>query len=88
MGCFGNDNHVRSCLKQRPAIQVVSAVKSLYQAPSLPLVPFGPIIENDSPSAFLTKIPHQQLALHEVTDVPLMMSMTEDDGTVPAACEY
>ncbi|KAK9720295.1 Carboxylesterase family [Popillia japonica] len=89
VGCFDEAaEEVRRCLKQRPAKQILDAVKVLYAAPLLPLVPFGPIIEKDSPTAFMAKTPYQQLISNEVTDLPFMMSMTSDEGTTPAALTY
>ncbi|KAK9720297.1 Carboxylesterase family [Popillia japonica] len=89
LGCIGDiPEDLYKCLKQRNAVQITKAVNILYELPFLPLAPFGPALEDDKSSGFLTKSPKSQLEEMDVVDAPLLMSMMTEEGTTPGVVMY
>lgn len=88
VGCEITDTELLvECLRERPAHQIQHAVKRTYTDWLLPLTPFGPTVEPDMPSSFLTMHPHAHLASHNIlTDVPFLLTMTTDEGLFPSLC--
>lgn len=74
------------CMKQRSALQMVETIKKLYRAPLIPLTPFAPSTEVFLPMAFMNAVPYLQLASNSTYDAPLLISMTTEEGTLPATC--
>nr|AVM18971.1 odorant degrading protein 1 [Holotrichia parallela] len=89
VGCSDQSlKNLYECMKQRSGQQITQAVLSFSEAFCIPLVPFGPIVEKNSPTAFLKKHPYEQLVDKEMIDVPLLISMTTKEGTIPGALTY
>ncbi|GJQ87338.1 Est-6 [Trypoxylus dichotomus] len=54
----------------------------------VPLVPFGPTTETYMPTAFLNAMPYLHLGSKQVHDIPFLISVTTEEGTLPAAMYY
>lgn len=53
----------------------------------LPILPWGPVIENEKvPGAFL--VDETRKLLGRETDIPWIMGMNSDDGAMIAICTY
>lgn len=75
------------CLRERPAMQIQDAVKVTYKDWLVPLSPFGPTIEPNTPS-FLTTHPYASLiSAGVVTDAPLTFVTTTGEGLLPSICK-
>ncbi|KAF5304028.1 hypothetical protein FQA39_LY01813 [Lamprigera yunnana] len=72
---------LKECLKSKSAESLYDKMKSMYGLPSgFPIVPFGPVIEKTSKTAFLTKHPYLLLKKGKVHDIPWITSGTTDEG--------
>lgn len=86
VGCADENIKVTyRCMKQRTGLQIAQAVQKLYKDPLLPLTPFAPTTETFIPYAFLNAAPYIHLGAKQVYDVPLLVSVTTEEGTLPAA---
>ncbi|KAF2904193.1 hypothetical protein ILUMI_01985 [Ignelater luminosus] len=70
------------CLKQKPAAKII---ENSYYAPNIgrfPLAPFSPVVEKESPGAFITDDPYKLLRSGNITDVPWLSGATTEEGTL------
>ncbi|GJQ87336.1 Est-6 [Trypoxylus dichotomus] len=81
VGCPTSD---MACLKQRSAVQLVG---TLSDGGAL-TIDFGPTIEPNSSSSFLTEMPYPLLKSNKVLDVPLLLSVVTGEGTLPCGLLY
>uniref|UniRef100_A0A1Y1LC82 Carboxylesterase type B domain-containing protein n=2 Tax=Photinus pyralis TaxID=7054 RepID=A0A1Y1LC82_PHOPY len=70
------------CLKDIPADKLVDQTKWFFHVARFPFAPFGPVVEVESESSFLTKHPYMQLEEGEVNDVPWLTWVTKDEGNL------
>lgn len=88
VGCpDGSSEELKSCLKERPAYSLIEQVKHFYGFKNLPFSPFAPVVEKESPGAFLDKEPYRLLKEGKVHDVPWITSFTTSEGLLPTGCE-
>ncbi|KAF5304027.1 hypothetical protein FQA39_LY01812 [Lamprigera yunnana] len=72
---------LKECLKSKSAVSLYDKMESMYALPSgFPIVPFGPVIEKKSKTAFITKHPYLLLKKGKVHDIPWITSATTDEG--------
>ncbi|KAH8316736.1 hypothetical protein KR074_001571 [Drosophila pseudoananassae] len=77
---------LKSCLKSKPAGEIVSAVKSFLIFSYVPFTPFGPVVEPaDAPGAFLTQQPSEVIRSGKFAQIPWVASYTTEDGGYNAA---
>ncbi|KAK9737842.1 Carboxylesterase family [Popillia japonica] len=77
------------CLRERPAMQIQDAVKVTYKDWLVPLSPFGPTIEPNTPTSFLTTHPYASLiSAGVVTNAPLTFVTTTGEGLLPSIFYY
>jgi carboxylesterase type B len=85
LGCStGNTKTMVECLRHRPAQQIVKQCWNYQKWMYNPFSPFAPTIEQAGPNPFLSKHPLDLLLEGNVEDVPLITSVTTEDGLVPA----
>ncbi|GJQ87337.1 Est-6 [Trypoxylus dichotomus] len=65
------------CLKERPAVQILSALPGGGGT----TINFAPTIEPESPTSFLSEMPRSILPTERLSDVPLLLSVVTEDGT-------
>lgn len=77
-----------NCLKAIPAYEIINAtIKSLYAYPPCSAVPFGPVLEKNSKSSFLTEHPYKLLRKGKVLDVPWFGDSGSHDGYIISLCK-
>ncbi|XP_065200318.1 esterase FE4-like [Planococcus citri] len=87
VGCPINNNtrDMVKCLQRRPARAIVEQTKNFMTWRYTPFTPFGPVVEPESPNAFLSAHPLELLVNGKVKDLPWMTSVTEKEGLYPGA---
>ncbi|XP_017021111.1 esterase P-like [Drosophila kikkawai] len=77
---------LKSCLKSKPASEIVSAVSSFLVFSYVPFSTFGPVVEPaDAPGAFLTQHPREVIKSGKFAQVPWVVTYTSEDGGYNAA---
>ncbi|XP_068897838.1 venom carboxylesterase-6-like isoform X2 [Tenebrio molitor] len=85
LGCFSNiTEHMINCLRQRPARQIVAAVKELQPWMYNPFVVFGPVVDSWSSNPVLPDHPLNLIKKGQVSDLPWIVSVTDFEGLYPA----
>ncbi|KAH8255233.1 hypothetical protein KR038_006553 [Drosophila bunnanda] len=85
-GLTEDSAELKSCLKSKPANEIVSAVSNFLLFPYVPFTTFGPVVEPaDSPDAFLTQHPRALIRSGKIAQVPWVVSHTSEDGGFNAA---
>lgn len=77
------------CLKEKPAEDIVRTVRLFLKFLYNPFSPFGVVVEsvvNDG--TFLSETPEALLEKGEINKLPMIISVTEEDGLYPAAQFY
>ncbi|XP_044250810.1 esterase P-like [Drosophila takahashii] len=88
VGCGQAENsaELKSCLKSKPAVEIVAAVPSFFVLPYVPFSLFGPVVEPaDTPEAFFTQQPRDLIKSGKVAQVPWLVTHTAEDGVYNAA---
>ncbi|KAJ8664613.1 hypothetical protein QAD02_006275 [Eretmocerus hayati] len=86
MGCpSGNTKDMIKCLRYRPAVPMIQAVKEFLPWLYNPFSPFGPVIEKSGMKPFISRSPIEMLESKDVMDVPWITSVTSHEGLYPAA---
>ncbi|KAH8239924.1 hypothetical protein KR032_009400 [Drosophila birchii] len=88
VGCgLTNDSAaLKSCLKSKPANDIVSAVSNFLVFSYVPFTTFGPVVEPlDAPEAFLTQHPREVIKSGKFAQLPWVVSYTTEDGGYNAA---
>ncbi|XP_014244331.1 venom carboxylesterase-6-like [Cimex lectularius] len=86
MGCPVYDTEkMVDCLRNRPGKQIVQLTKLFMPWLYNPFTPFGPVIEHNRNNAFIDKLPSYLIRNKMVNDVPILFSLTEDEGLYPGA---
>ncbi|KAF5304020.1 hypothetical protein FQA39_LY01805 [Lamprigera yunnana] len=81
VGCpTTSTKELKMCLKSKPATSLYETITTIYSLGSFPIAPFGPVVEKNSGTAFLTKNPHTLLKEGAVQDLPWISSITKDEG--------
>ncbi|GJQ64905.1 Est-6 [Trypoxylus dichotomus] len=70
------------CLKEIPAEELLTLAGQTGSTS----ISFGPTLEPESPTSFLSELPRSQVDADQVLDVPLLLSVVTEDGTV--VCEW
>lgn len=84
LGCPTIDsNLLLDCLKSRPASQIVGLSRHFLKWLYNPFTPFGPTVEPDNKSAFLSEQPISILRQRKAADVPILASFAADEGIYP-----
>ncbi|KAF2904196.1 hypothetical protein ILUMI_01988 [Ignelater luminosus] len=68
------------CLKLKPVKQII---KNAIYSPIIngfPISPFSPVVEKESPSAFILDDPYKLLKSGNITDVPWLSGATTEEG--------
>lgn len=76
-----------NCLLEVSAEDITAAFYDFFKWDFDPMVPFPPVVEQDSPGAFLTWHPrskHDEKSL----SIPLMTGLTFDEGVIKSARMY
>ncbi|KAH8270425.1 hypothetical protein KR018_009950, partial [Drosophila ironensis] len=77
---------LKTCLKSKPAGEVVSAVSNFLIFSYVPFAPFSPVVEPEAvPGAFLTKSPELVIKSGKFGQVPWAVSYVTEDGGYNAA---
>jgi bile salt-stimulated lipase len=74
------------CLKQRPAVHLLSRVPLFFGYAFLPVAPFAPVLEK-GPKPFLNKNPYFLLAKGKTQNLPWLVSTVSHEGFFPASCK-
>ncbi|BES89328.1 esterase [Nesidiocoris tenuis] len=83
VGCPTNDSKLAvECMRSRHAEDLIFAVGQLKKWRSLPLTIFAPVIEQPGPNAFIDRPPHDLVVSQSGSDVPLLLSVADDEGYV------
>ncbi|KAF2904195.1 hypothetical protein ILUMI_01987 [Ignelater luminosus] len=81
LGCdTSSTRELIKCLKQKPTIEII---KNAIYSPiinSFPITPFSPVVEKESPGAFITDDPYKLLRSGNITDVPWLSGATTEEG--------
>ncbi|KAH8270431.1 hypothetical protein KR018_009957, partial [Drosophila ironensis] len=88
LGCGQLEDSValKTCLKSKPASEIVSAVSSFLVFSYVPFSTFGPVVEPpDAPEAFLTQHPIDVISSAKLSHVPWAVTYTTEDGGYNAA---
>lgn len=89
LGCgTTNIEEMVSCLKTRPARQIVASVKEYQPWLYTPFSPFGLVVDSWAKDPVLPKHPYLIIKNKEVYDVPWIVSYTDSEGLYPAADFY
>ncbi|KAH8239925.1 hypothetical protein KR032_009399 [Drosophila birchii] len=72
---------LKSCLKSKPAGEIVTAVRNFLIFSYVPFTPFGPVVEPfDAPQAFLTQDPEDVIKSGKFGQVPWAVTYVTEDG--------
>ncbi|KAJ9595640.1 hypothetical protein L9F63_013170, partial [Diploptera punctata] len=86
LGCNSySSRDMIDCLRQRPAAMIVQQVPMFQGWRDQPFSPFGPTIEVAGVNPFLSEQPINALLNGNIQDVPLLLSVTTEEGLYPAA---
>lgn len=86
LGCPQNSNkHMVDCLKRRPGLQIVSAVKHFQPWLYNPFSPFGVVIDKWSREPFLPEHPIILFKKNKLQNLPVIFSNVQSEGLYPAA---
>ncbi|EFA11999.1 esterase 6 precursor [Tribolium castaneum] len=89
VGCStGKIDEMVTCLKTRPARQIVGAVKEYQPWLYTPFSPFGLVVDSWAADPVLPTHPYQIIKNKQVYDVPWIASYTNSEGLYPAADFY
>ncbi|XP_030385289.1 esterase-5B-like [Scaptodrosophila lebanonensis] len=81
-----NSMELKSCLKSKPAAQIVSAVRNFLVFGYVPFTTFGPVVEPiNAPDAFLTQPPREIIKSGNFSQIPWLVSYSREDGGYNAA---
>lgn len=89
LGCSTNTSRILiKCLRTIPVYDIISAtVESLYAYTPFNIVPFGPVVEDNSSSSFLPDHPYNLLRKGKVLDVPWVTFISSYDGYANSLCK-
>ncbi|KAH8297857.1 hypothetical protein KR054_011859 [Drosophila jambulina] len=77
---------LKSCLKSKPAGEIVSALQNFLIFSYVPFAPFGPVVEpSEAPQAFLTQHPVDVIKSGKFGQVPWAVTYVTEDGGYNAA---
>ncbi|KAF2904191.1 hypothetical protein ILUMI_01983 [Ignelater luminosus] len=83
VGCDNSSTReLVKCLKQKPVTQII---QNSYFSPTIagfPLAPFAPVIEKESPDAFITDDPYILLKSGNIADIPWLSGGTTEEGVM------
>ncbi|XP_011306600.1 venom carboxylesterase-6 [Fopius arisanus] len=83
-GCPTNSTkEMVECLKSRPARSIVQLVAQFQPWWFNPFTPFGPVVEENSPSAFISRSPIEIITSGDAADLPWITSVTSEEGLYP-----
>ncbi|XP_014282700.1 venom carboxylesterase-6 [Halyomorpha halys] len=86
LGCpTGDSKSMVDCLRNRPASSIVGFSKIFIPWLYNPFAPFGPVVEQNGPTAFISDSPLNIIKKGKVNNVPWLVSFTSDQGLYPAA---
>lgn len=86
LGCnIQTSREIVDCLRHRPASMIVQQVPTFQGWRAQPFSPFGPTVEAAGVNPFLTEQPINALLNGKVQDLPLLLSVTTEEGLYPAA---
>ncbi|XP_052119535.1 venom carboxylesterase-6-like isoform X5 [Frankliniella occidentalis] len=86
VGCTGADTAALVSCLQASSATVLVALQSQFQGwRQHPAVPFGPVVDSQRKTPFLPLHPADLLDKQTSADVPLLLSVANDDGLFPAA---
>ncbi|KAL1140507.1 hypothetical protein AAG570_000437 [Ranatra chinensis] len=86
LGCpVDNSTILVECLRNRPAKQILEATRMFMPWLYNPFSPFGPVVEKAGKRPFIDRSPIEIIKTGVISDVPLLMSFTLDEGLYPAA---
>ncbi|XP_015112049.1 venom carboxylesterase-6-like [Diachasma alloeum] len=71
------------CLKSRPAKNITQLVGRFQPWLFNPDVPFGPVVEKNSPEPFIDRSPVEIIASGDAADVPWTSSVVSEEGLFP-----
>ncbi|BES89327.1 esterase [Nesidiocoris tenuis] len=83
VGCPTNDSKLAiECMRNRPAGDLILAEDQIKAWGPLPLFTFVPVIEPPGPNAFIDRSPRDLIVSQSGSDVPLLLSIADDEGYV------
>ncbi|PSN36676.1 Venom carboxylesterase-6 [Blattella germanica] len=86
LGCYTQTSReLVDCLRHRPAGLIVQQVPNFHGWKDEPYSPFGPTAEGAGITPFMTVHPVEAFLNGTIQDLPLLMSVTTDEGLFPAA---
>ncbi|KAL7729708.1 hypothetical protein ACLKA6_014578 [Drosophila palustris] len=85
-GLLDDSKALKSCLKAKPASEIVRSVQHFFVLDYTPFSVFGPVVEPaDSRDAFLSQHPMDIIRNGRFSQVPWLTSYTKEDGGYNAA---
>ena len=86
--CPEDHQQLLTCLREKPAEDLVMLAKHFQSFLYNPFSPFGVVVESPSKTAFLTDHPMDLLEKGNFKKLPWLLSQTQDEGLYPTAEFY
>lgn len=85
LGCYDESTQIiKSCLKTKPADEIVRSARLFQKFLSNPFTIFGPVVEPESPTAFITRSPEEYLESGDIEKLPWLVTFVKDEGIYTA----
>ncbi|XP_014293880.1 venom carboxylesterase-6 [Halyomorpha halys] len=80
-----NSSEIHDCLLKKEGREIVSKMKDFQTWIYYPFTVFGPVVEANHPSAFISKSPIEIIKNKEAQEVPWLTTLTTEEGLYPVA---
>ncbi|KAH8419064.1 hypothetical protein KR222_003238, partial [Zaprionus bogoriensis] len=85
-GLLNNSEELKKCLKEKPASEIVSAVRQFLVFDFVPFTTFSPVVEpSDADDPFLVEHPIEIIKSGKFSQVPWLATYAKEDGGYNAA---